>query len=64
MHTWHDHYLFFASIGHFSQVVWLDTKEIGVAQARSKSGKIFVVANYSPAGNYVGSFATKVPRPK
>ncbi|XP_071539963.1 uncharacterized protein [Panulirus ornatus] len=50
--------------GHFSQVVWLDTKEIGVAQARSRSGKIFVVANYSPAGNYVGSFATKVPRPK
>ncbi|KAK8747260.1 hypothetical protein OTU49_016720 [Cherax quadricarinatus] len=50
--------------GHFTQVVWLDSEELGVATARSKSGKIYVVANYSPAGNFVGSFATKVPRPK
>nr|XP_045609393.1 uncharacterized protein LOC123765045 isoform X5 [Procambarus clarkii] len=50
--------------GHFTQVVWMDSTELGVAIARSKSGKIFVVANYSPAGNFVGSFATKVPRLK
>ncbi|XP_042236347.1 uncharacterized protein LOC121875743 isoform X2 [Homarus americanus] len=50
--------------GHFTQVVWEDSKELGVATARNKSGKIYVVANYSPAGNFVGSFATKVPRLK
>lgn len=47
--------------GHFTQVVWTDSKELGVAFARSKSNKLYVVANYSPAGNFVGSFATKVP---
>ncbi|XP_066964273.1 uncharacterized protein [Macrobrachium rosenbergii] len=50
--------------GHFTQVVWQDSKELGVGFARSPTGKIFVVANYNPAGNFVGSFATKVPRPK
>ncbi|CAL4089142.1 unnamed protein product, partial [Meganyctiphanes norvegica] len=50
--------------GHFTQVVWEDSKEIGVAMARSKSGKIYVVANYSPPGNFVGSFATKVTSPR
>ncbi|XP_064079224.1 uncharacterized protein LOC135196370 isoform X2 [Macrobrachium nipponense] len=50
--------------GHFTQVVWQDSKELGVGYARSPTGKIFVVANYNPAGNFVGSFATKVPRPK
>ncbi|XP_050717016.1 uncharacterized protein LOC126998870 isoform X3 [Eriocheir sinensis] len=50
--------------GHFTQVVWADTKEMGVAYSKAKSGKIYVVANYSPAGNFVGSFAKKVPRAK
>lgn len=50
--------------GHFTQVVWADSKELGVARVKSKSGKTYVVANYSPAGNFVGSFATKVPRLK
>eukprot|EP00658_Telonema_sp_P-2_P064947 TRINITY_DN54307_c0_g1_i1.p1 TRINITY_DN54307_c0_g1~~TRINITY_DN54307_c0_g1_i1.p1 ORF type:complete len:533 (-),score=120.65 TRINITY_DN54307_c0_g1_i1:272-1870(-) len=36
---------------HFSQVVWCGTRKIGAA--RSASGQ-FVVANYSPAGNWEG----------
>jgi hypothetical protein len=47
--------------GHFSQVVWRDSKELGVAVAKNRSGHIFVVANYSPPGNFIGSFAENVP---
>ncbi|XP_069985297.1 uncharacterized protein [Penaeus vannamei] len=50
--------------GHFTQVVWRDSKELGVGTARSRGGKIYVVANYNPPGNMVGSFSTKVPSPK
>ncbi|KAG8192352.1 hypothetical protein JTE90_002172 [Oedothorax gibbosus] len=47
--------------GHFTQVVWKASQEMGVAWARSKSGKLLVVANYSPAGNFVGKFTENVP---
>lgn len=47
--------------GHFTQVIWTDTKEVGVGVAKSKDGHIYVVANYYPPGNVIGSFATKVP---
>ncbi|XP_053664472.1 uncharacterized protein LOC128713635 [Anopheles marshallii] len=47
--------------GHFSQVVWKDSRELGVGLARNRSGQVFVVANYDPPGNYIGSFAKNVP---
>ncbi|CAG2063987.1 unnamed protein product [Timema podura] len=49
--------------GHFTQVVWKGSKELGVAVAKSRNGQIFVVANYSPPGNFIGSFAVNVPPP-
>lgn len=49
--------------GHFTQIVWKDTKELGIGSAKSKSGKLYVVANYNPPGNYTGQFATKVLPP-
>lgn len=49
--------------GHFTQVVWEDTKEVGVGMAKSKEGQVYVVANYFPPGNVMGSFATKVRPP-
>lgn len=49
--------------GHFTQVVWEDTKEVGVGMAKSKEGQVYVVANYYPPGNVMGSFATKVRPP-
>lgn len=49
--------------GHFTQVIWEDTKEVGVGIARSKDGHVYVVANYSPPGNMIGSFAKKVRPP-
>ena len=46
--------------GHFSQVVWKDSKEIGVGRSKTKDGKIVVVTNYRPAGNITGSYTTNV----
>lgn len=49
--------------GHFTQVIWEDSKEVGVGVARTKTGQFYVVANYSPPGNVIGSFSSKVPPP-
>lgn len=46
--------------GHFTQIVWRDSRELGVGMARNRSGQIFVVANYDPPGNFIGSFAENV----
>jgi len=50
--------------GHFTQVVWKDSKEFGIAKAVCKEGSTYVVANYDPAGNYLGQFEDNVLRPK
>jgi len=42
--------------GHYTQMVWKDTKEVGIASAFSKNGKVYVVARYYPAGNYLGEY--------
>jgi len=48
--------------GHFTQVVWKRTEKLGIARAKSaKSGKIIVVANYEPAGNWIGQYKDNVP---
>ncbi|XP_025202336.1 uncharacterized protein LOC112599595 isoform X1 [Melanaphis sacchari] len=47
--------------GHFSQVVWATSKEMGVGVASNRSGQIFVVACYDPAGNFLGQFRENVP---
>lgn len=50
--------------GHFTQVVWKETKEVGFGKAKSGGGRVFVVGSYRPAGNMVGSFKDNVPPPK
>jgi uncharacterized protein YkwD len=52
--------VFSMTTGHFTQVVWKGTTEIGCGKARSKSGNIYVVCNYSPPGNYRGQFKSNV----
>ena len=55
--------LTFRSTGHFTQVVWKGSKELGIARASDNKGRIYVVANYAPAGNFIGDFAANVSRP-
>ncbi|XP_021205304.1 uncharacterized protein LOC114242604 [Bombyx mandarina] len=49
--------------GHFTQMVWISTRYFGVGKARSRAGKVIVVANYSPPGNISGRFETNVLPP-
>lgn len=44
--------------GHFTQLVWCQSRKLGTGVGRSKTGHFFVVANYDPAGN-VRSFFHK-----
>ena len=48
--------------GHFTQIVWASSARLGVGLAR-KGGKVIVVANYDPPGNYRGRYVENVPPP-
>lgn len=41
-------------IGHYTQMVWRKTQEVGAGQAYCPGGGIIIVASYYPAGNFVG----------
>lgn len=52
---------FSGKVGHFTQVVWKNSKKLGVGIAFANDGrKAVVVANYSPPGNYLGQFPQQV----
>lgn len=40
--------------GHYTQIVWKNTKSIGCARVGCDNGQIFMTCNYFPPGNYVG----------
>ena len=46
-------------VGHYTQMVWFNTKEVGIASARSNDGRVYVVARYYPTGNILGEFPYK-----
>ena len=56
------HILFYVA-GHFTQVVWKGSEELGIGKAADSKGRVYVVANYAPAGNFIGDFAANVSRP-
>jgi pathogenesis-related protein 1 len=39
--------------GHYTQIIWRDTKLVGCAAARSGRTEVWV-CNYDPPGNYIG----------
>jgi pathogenesis-related protein 1 len=39
--------------GHYTQIVWRDTRELGCAVARGGNREVWV-CEYSPPGNYIG----------
>jgi hypothetical protein len=42
--------------GHYTQMIWKSTRQVGVGVAICKNGEILVVANYFPAGNYLDRY--------
>ncbi|ODN01266.1 Golgi-associated plant pathogenesis-related protein 1 [Orchesella cincta] len=48
--------------GHFTQMVWKNSRELGFGIARAGNMAV-AVALYYPAGNYIGQFGTNVRRP-
>lgn len=49
-HNWFD-------AGHYSQMIWRKTKAVGMGAAKCSNGYYIVVANYDPAGNFMGEKA-------
>ncbi|XP_065676310.1 uncharacterized protein LOC100206500 isoform X4 [Hydra vulgaris] len=55
--------VFDQSSSHFTQVVWADTKFLGVGRAQSTKGGVtcqYIVSRYRPAGNFVEEFDKNV----
>jgi hypothetical protein len=46
---------FSASTGHFTQLVWKATTDLGCGIAISAKNRIYGVCNYTPPGNVVGT---------
>ena len=55
---------FHTGTGHFTQLVWKSSKELGMGTAQAANGTWYVVANYSPPGNISGQFPLNVLKPK
>ncbi len=49
------------AVGHFTQVIWRGTRQLGCAVA-SCNGQDLLVCNYSPAGNLTGAYQENVPQ--
>lgn len=53
---------FSSGTGHFTAMVWKNSKKLGVGKATAEDGSTFVVARYFPAGNITnqGHFESNV----
>ncbi|KAL5699285.1 hypothetical protein ACHQM5_030213 [Ranunculus cassubicifolius] len=40
--------------GHYTQLVWRNTRRVGCARVICDDGDVFMSCNYDPVGNYVG----------
>lgn len=48
--------------GHFTQVVWKDSRQIGCSTSIAPNGTVVAGCDYTPAGNYLGRFAENVKK--
>ncbi|WP_204043107.1 CAP domain-containing protein [Acrocarpospora phusangensis] len=68
-HYDHTHPGFTPETGNFSQVVWKGTTQLALSVARCPAGTVFpsagyfVVARFTPPGNFLSRFAQNVGRP-
>ena len=51
---------FSSGTGHFTQLVWKGSKQIGCGAACNEKNNCYVTCNYSPAGNVLSQFDTNV----
>lgn len=49
------------AVGHFTQVVWASTTQVGCGWTRC-GGEEMLVCNYAPPGNFIGEEVQNVPR--
>ena len=56
---------FSLATGHFTQLVWVNSKTIGCAydQATDGASSKYLACEYTPAGNFDGQFQSQVPPP-
>ncbi|KAA0031390.1 basic form of pathogenesis-related protein 1-like [Cucumis melo var. makuwa] len=40
--------------GHYTQIVWRHTTNIGCGRVKCENNWVFVICNYNPPGNYIG----------
>ena len=56
---------FSGGTGHFTQVVWKGSTELGIGRAESQEGSMkcaYIVGRYKPAGNMMGDFPKNVAK--
>ncbi|XP_058118515.1 Golgi-associated plant pathogenesis-related protein 1-like [Anopheles ziemanni] len=51
----------FSQVGHFTALVWKNSRRLGVGIA-SRGSNVYVVCNYDPAGNFMGQYHLNVSR--
>jgi uncharacterized protein YkwD len=51
---------FSGKTGHFTQVVWKNTKQIGCGVRKCPDGMVLISCQYNPPGNYLGQFRQNV----
>ena len=51
---------YISGTGHFTQIVWKGSKQVGFGYAQARDGYYYGVANYYPAGNFIGEFEENV----
>ncbi|KAH8765384.1 CAP domain-containing protein, partial [Diaporthe sp. PMI_573] len=47
----------FGSYGHYTQCIWPTTMKLGLAAAKASNGATYIVARYTPPGNWYGQNA-------